>query len=378
MSPRRRLRDYYRQFEALSPAEDSKRLRARREEEKSAALAEVGELDCSRDEWHDPPDPEVVNAATFALRRGVHRYPDPSVWRAREAVAAHHGLPVERAVLGHGAGPLLQALLRELAAGGDAVLPWPSWGPLPALAARAGVRPVPVPLGAGGTPERAGLVAAVTDATRVVVVCSPNDPTGGLLGREDVRALAAEVGPAVTVIVDEALVELAGEDASCAPLLADVPNLLVLRSFSKAWGLAGLRGGYALGPQGAEDLLAVLEPGQGVAAPTQAAIAAALGDPARAAAFLRRRRSRVGAERERFATLLDGTPFAFPPSHTHHLWLRGEGMTSSSLTDGLAKRRVLVASGAAWGDDAHVRITLGDRPGTERLAAALRAVADGR
>ena len=73
MSPRRRLVDYYRQFEALSPEEDSQRLRARREEEKSQELARVGELDLSRPDWHEPPDAEIVNAATFALRRALNR-----------------------------------------------------------------------------------------------------------------------------------------------------------------------------------------------------------------------------------------------------------------------------------------------------------------
>jgi histidinol-phosphate aminotransferase len=367
VSPRRRLLGYYRQFEALSPEEDSRRLRARRDEEKSAELTRTGVLDLSRADWHEPPDPEIVNAATFALRRSVNRYPDGSA--ALEAVAARHEVDPSRVALGHGAGQLLQAALRELAGGGEAVLAWPAWSPLPALMARAGVRPVPV---AGGLDALGG---AVTDATRAVVLCSPNDPTGELLERGELREFAAALRPSVSVLLDEALVEFAGgPDASCAPLVDELPNLLVFRSFSKAWALAGLRGGYVLGPSGDEELLAVLGPGQGVASPTLAAIAAALSDPPRAARRLAARRALIAAERDRLARALEGTPFTFGPSSSHTVWLRGgAGMSAASIADGLAKQRVLVAAGAAWDDDDHVRITLRDKPATERLASALRA-----
>jgi len=113
VSPRRRLLGYYKQFEALSPEEDSRRLRARRDEEKSAELARTGVLDLSRSDWHEPPDPELVNAATFALRRSVNRYPDATA--ALEAVAAHHDVAPARVTLGHGAESPTQAALRELA-----------------------------------------------------------------------------------------------------------------------------------------------------------------------------------------------------------------------------------------------------------------------
>jgi histidinol-phosphate/aromatic aminotransferase/cobyric acid decarboxylase-like protein len=375
VSPRRRLLDYYRQFEALSPEEDSRRLRERRDAERSKELERVAALDLSGTAWHEAPDPEIVNAATFALRRALNRYPDPHGGAAREAVARHHGVPADRVALGHGAGELLQAALRELAAGGEVVLPWPSWSPLPALAARAGVRPVPVRLGAGDAVDLDALAAAVGDATRAVVICSPNDPTGAVVDREALRTFVAALRPSVSVLVDEALVELAGEDASCAPLVDELPNLLVLRSFSKGWAMAGLRAGYLLGPAGDEELLAVLGPGQGVASPTLAAITAALEDPGRAARRLAARRTAAAAERERLATLLAGTPFSFAPSAAHLVWLRGEGMTAAAIAHALAGQGVLVASGAQWGDEEHVRVALRDRAATERLAAALRAAA---
>ncbi|MEA2124289.1 MAG: histidinol-phosphate aminotransferase, partial [Solirubrobacteraceae bacterium] len=224
--------DYYRQFEALSPEENVARLRAARAEQRSRELSRVDELDLRTTAWHEPPDPEIVNAATFALRRSINRYPEPGAGPAIAAIARHHGVPEGRIALGHGAGQLLQAALRELAMGGEAVLPWPSWAALPGLVTRSGAQPVPVPLDASGAVDLDGLAAAVTERTRAVVICSPNDPTGTVVDRAQLRAFAESLRPELTVIVDEALVELAGDDASMAPLLEDLPNLLVLRSFS--------------------------------------------------------------------------------------------------------------------------------------------------
>ena len=173
MSPKRRLFQYYRQFEALSPQEDAARMVAKRREEQAAALELTPDLDLATSAFHEPPDPEIVNAATFALRARINRYPETGPSAAVRAIAAHHGVPEERVALGHGAGQLLQAALRQLATGGEAVLAWPSWSPLPALARRAGVQPVPVPLAADGSIDLDGLAAAVNDRTRAVVLCSP-------------------------------------------------------------------------------------------------------------------------------------------------------------------------------------------------------------
>lgn len=364
MSPRRRRLDYYRQFEAMSPQETSQRLRSVRAEQRSQELARVDDLDLASLTWHEPPDPELVNAATYALRRSINRYPEgggPAV----AAIAAFHGVPEERVALGHGAGQLLQAALRELAEGGEVVVPWPAWAPLPTLIARAGARPVEAARG-----PLAEL--PVGPDTRAIVLCSPNDPTGDVLDPAELRAFAESLPPQVTVLVDEALVELAPADASVAPLLDELPNLLVFRSFSKAWSLAGLRVGYVLGSATDAELLRVLGPGQGVASPAQAAVAAALDDEARARLRLQQRRTTAARERARLAEALDGLPFAFAPSQTHAVWMRGDGMTAAQITHALAEQKVHVASGAQWGDDDHVRVTLRDQRATERLVAALR------
>jgi histidinol-phosphate/aromatic aminotransferase/cobyric acid decarboxylase-like protein len=365
---RPRLLDYYRQFEALSPEEDSRRMRARRDADRSAELELAPALDLSSSEWHEPPDPEIVNAATFALRRSLNRYPEVESGAARAAVAARHGLPEEQVALGHGAGQLIQAAVRSLAAGGEVLMPWPSWGPLPALILRSAAKPVPVP----GDLDAA--IAAAGDDTRAIVLCSPNDPTGRVLTPDEVRHVAGNVPPHVTVLLDEALVDFAGEAASCVPLVQELPNLLVFRSFSKAWALAGLRIGYAAGPPEAAPLLSELTPGLGVSSPGQYAVVAALEGHDRVRARLDARRRTVAAERDRLAQKLQGTGFSFPDSQAHVVWLAHEHLDARSIFGGLEDQRIQVAHGADWNDAAHVRVTLRDRASTERLVSALKAL----
>src|SRR3954454_3772316 len=133
----RRLFSYYRQFDELSPQEISEDLRSRR-----VPVVADRELDLSGSFWYAPPHPEIVNAATFALRRAVNAYPDASALRS--AVARVHGVDADRVVIGHGAGELLRACLRAVARR-DVLVAWPGWGPLPGLVREAGAPPVAGP-----------------------------------------------------------------------------------------------------------------------------------------------------------------------------------------------------------------------------------------
>ena len=111
-------------------------------------------LDLATPAWHEPPDAEAVNAATYALRRAVNAYPDPTP--LREALAARHGVARDQVAPGHGAGELLHSAFRALAAGGEVAVAWPGWGPLPRLVHEGGGAPVPVPLTADGAPDADG------------------------------------------------------------------------------------------------------------------------------------------------------------------------------------------------------------------------------
>ncbi len=363
----RRFLDYYRQFEELSPQEVSAELRSKRDEEKARALAEQPALDLTSAAWHEPPHPEIVNAATFALRRAVNAYPDPDAEALREALASRHGVEPEHVAAGHGAGELLraacQAVLREGDGEGEVAIAWPGWGPLPRLVHEAGGRPVPVALGREGAAGPGPLAAAAGPRTRAVALASPNDPTGAEVSADDVRRLAAGLPERTWILLDAALADFG---ADLAPLTAELPRLVVFRSFSKGHAMAGFRAGYAVSAD--LELLARLTPVSGVSATAQAGMTWAAANGER---YLPRRRQLAAAQRERLAGALAGTGLAFPPGTGPLVWLSSAGHSGPELAAHLAARRIFITPGSAWGDDRHVRAVLRGPDATDRLAAAL-------
>jgi histidinol-phosphate aminotransferase len=317
----RRLFGYYRQFDELSPEEVSRELLERRDEERRRHPVGTPPLDLSGAAWHGPPHAEVINAATFALRRSVNAYPDGTALRA--AIAASHGIDPARVMIGHGAGELIRAALRAVATESVEIV-WPGWGLLPQLVDEAGATPVPVVTPSG---------------ERTAVLCRPNDPTGEVL----------DVVPRDHwLILDEALAGFADLD------LVDHPRVIQVRSFSKIHAMAGFRVGYAIVPEGGPDLSPVL----GVGAP---ALAGALWAVENGAAAAERRRLQADAQRARLAAefpVADGVgPYA---------WL------AMPVAEELAARRIYVAPGSAWGDERHVRVTLSGDAATDRLVGAVR------
>jgi histidinol-phosphate aminotransferase len=367
----RRLRDYYRQFEELSPDEISRGLRERRDTERASALAEVPPLDLSTPAWHEPPDPEAVNAATYALRRAVNTYPDDAPLRA--AIATRHDVTADKVAPGHGAGELLHATFRAIGGGGKVAIAWPGWGPLPRLVHEAGGAPLPVPLAETGAPDPDALAAAVCRDTTAVALCTPNDPTGAAVPADALLRLAERLDERVWLVIDAALADFEG---GSDPAKGQTPlggwsrvreRVLVVRSFSKAHAMAGFRAGYALA--GDAELIERLSPAGGVSAPAQAAMLWAVKD---GGALVARRRATAARERERLAEALRGTPFSFPAGHGHLVWLGSTEHDGGTIARGLAARRIYVAPGSAWGDDLHVRVALRGGAATDRLTAALR------
>jgi histidinol-phosphate/aromatic aminotransferase/cobyric acid decarboxylase-like protein len=363
----RRFLDYYRQFEELSPEEISRELRERSDAERARALAEVPALDLATAAWHEPPDPEAVNAATYALRRAVNAYPDPAP--LLDAIAASCGVARGQLAAGHGAGELLRAAMSAIAPGGEVAVAWPGWGPLPRLVHEAGGTPVPVPLTAGGAPDPAALTAAAGPDTRAVALCTPNDPTGAAVSPAALQDLAGGLDEPVWLVVDAALAEFGPDEpvAGVATLLAARERVVVVRSFSKAHAMAGFRAGYAVANDRA--LLARLAPVAGVAAPAQAAMLWAVSEGGPVVA---RRRATAARERTRLAEALRDTPLSFPAGHGHLVWLSSTGHDGAAIARHLAGQRIYVSPGAAWGDGGHVRAALRGSPATDRLIAALR------
>lgn len=363
------LLDYYKQFAGLTEEEVSADLRERSQERRAQSLARVESLDLSGLHWHEFPHPDVTAAITFAARRALNRPPDHYATALREEIARRHGVELERVVAGHGAAQLIQSALRTLLAPGDEViLPWPAYRELPTMARLAGGRPVP--LAGSASPKR--LLSAVTDRTRVVVICNPNDPTGEWLEPDALEALGRGLPARAWVILDEALVEFAGAEAAreSLGLLDELPRLLIVRTLSKAYGLAGLRCGWALGPAGAAEALAGVAPAGALSTPVQAGAVEAL---RKEGALVGQRALQVADERARLEAALAATPYDARPSRSNAVWLRLPGVSGPALAARILDAGIRVAPGNAWGDDDHVRIQVQSPAATDRTLRALEA-----
>jgi histidinol-phosphate aminotransferase len=358
------FRDYYRQFDDIDEDALNLERRARRREEKRLALERLPELDLSGTEWPELPHSEIVNAAIARARGLVNRYPDRHAAGVRRLLAERHGVEPEQIVLGNGAADLLQsATLALLSAGAELVTPWPSYPLYPLLAAHAGARPVFS--GNGRLREVAG------ENTRVVVICNPNDPTGAYLPSDELRALLATLPEHVHVLLDEALVHFqdAEELDACLRLVDAFPRLLVVRTFSKIYGLSGLRAGYAVGSD--VHLLAAVAPALGVNALTQAALEHALrtGD-----AEIERRRRLVARERARLTEGLRSLGADVSDSQANFVWMAAPGISGDALAQGLRRHGVIVAPGGPLGADDHIRVGVLGEAATERVLRAYESV----
>ena len=365
------LLDYYRQFEDVDEEELNKVRRARRQREKELALQRVPDLDLSGTEWPDFPNSEVMNASIYTARGRMNGYPDRHAEKIRRVLAERLGVAPEQLVLGNGAAELLQSAAYALLSEGDElVMPWPSYPLYPLMAARAGASPVAVDTGTAGADLRP-VRDAVTERTRAVVICNPNDPTGTYVRSADLGTLMSGLPEHVHVLLDEALIHFQDvEDVdACLRLVDAFPRLLVVRTFSKIYGLSGLRAGFVVGSTVSAELLDKIAPVLGVNALTQSAIDQALkiGGP-----DVARRREAVIRERGRILEALRDLPVDFADSQANFVWMRARGMSGDELADRLATDGVIVAPGGPLGAKDYVRAAIRNTPATDRFLNALR------
>jgi histidinol-phosphate aminotransferase len=363
------LLDYYRQFEGMSEEEVNQGLREQAAERRRKALTRVETLDLSQTTWPELAHPSIVTAITFIARRGLQRYPHLRGSRLHDELAARHGVDPGRLILGNGAAELLSAATRALIEPGQRLITsWPSYPLYPIMARRAHGHAAPV---TGGVDEL--LEAAAEHNTRVIALASPNDPTGELLPSGELARLLDGLPEGVAVLLDESLVEFADAQPtdSSLELLEHHPRLLVFRSFSKAWGLAGLRIGYALGAPGAEDLLAELAPDLGVSEVSQAGALEALRS---CSEQLAERVRLISAERVALSGALRERGFEVTDSQANFLWAAHPSLDGGELVARLARAGVLIAGGDALGESRHVRIGLRNSASSERFLGALDKV----
>ncbi|HMJ32840.1 MAG TPA: aminotransferase class I/II-fold pyridoxal phosphate-dependent enzyme [Baekduia sp.] len=365
--PRKGLLGYYKQFEGLSEEEVNAALRDEAAQRRAKELSRQEPLDLSRTTWPEYPHPSIVNAITFAARRGLHRYLDRASGELRSELAHLHDVPEARVVVGDGAAQLIsEAATALLELDDELITPWPSYPLYPVVARHARGHPVPVP-GFGVEP----ILSAVNDRTRLVALCNPNDPTGELLAVDDLRRLLGALPDRVVVLLDEALRDFADAeelDATLA-LLDEFPRLLIFRTFSKAWGLAGLRCGYALGGPGAEPLLEQLAPELGV---NELAQAGALEAVRTGRERVQRRRDAIAQQRAALTAALRERSVETIASQANVLWVPAPGPHGGAdLAAALDRGGIVVQPGAGVGAPDRVRVTVPHRP--EHVERFLRA-----
>ncbi|WP_034492796.1 aminotransferase class I/II-fold pyridoxal phosphate-dependent enzyme, partial [Actinomyces sp. oral taxon 171] len=244
----------------------------------AAAAAQIAKL--SSNELPYPPQDAVVEAITRAAT-GVNRYPEMTGETLMQALARRWGVEAEQVVVGNGSVALIQHLLDAVCRPGDeVVIPWRSFEAYPICVAVAGARAVRVPLTTDARHDVPAMLAAITPRTRVVMACTPNNPTGTILTADELAELVAGVPRDVVVLIDEAYLDFVTDPRAgdALTLLAGAPNLVVSRTFSKAHALAGMRVGYLVcEPVLAAAIGSVATP-FGVNLPAQAAAVAALGE----------------------------------------------------------------------------------------------------
>ena len=265
-----------------------------------------------------PPQPILDAVATAATQ--VNRYPDFGCAELYAAIGEHLDLPVDWLVTGTGSVAVLYNLLQAFCGPGDEVVhAWRSFEAYPIAVNVAGATPVAVPLDASGRHDLDGMVAGVTARTRAVLLCTPNNPTGPALSHAEVLGVVERVPSDVLVVVDEAYREFVRLDDPIdgVALVRSHPNVVVLRTFAKAFGLAGLRVGYGIArPEIAAPVRACSLP-FGVSTIAQAAAIAALD----CAAELGERVDAIVAERDRVVAALHQQGWILPDTQGNFIWL---------------------------------------------------------
>jgi histidinol-phosphate aminotransferase len=320
-----------------------------------------------------PPHPAVVEAIARAAAE-VNRYPDPEARVLRSAIAERHETDPARIAVSNGSCEILLAAALALCEPGDEILyAWPSFSIYPHLPALSGAREIRVPLGEGYVHDLDAMLEEVTAATQLLIVCNPNNPTGTHLPAERIGAFVENVPDRTTIILDEAYVEYQTNDDPDATvdLLAKHPNVVLLRTFSKCHGLAGLRVGYALcSPQFRSAVDAVRQPFS-VNTLAQAAAAEAI----RHQDDVADRVERNLVERTLVEEELRRMGFTTADSQTNFAWMELGELDEAEVVESLAKAGVAVRPGTPLGGPGCLRVSYGTRAENERFLAALGEIA---
>jgi len=321
-----------------------------------------------------PPFPAAVEAIERATRE-LNRYPDGGAYSLRTAIAEHHGVALEEVIVGSGADGVIDLLSQAtLETGDEIVCGWPSFPSYVLDALKLGAEPRKVPL-RDHTYDLDAMLAQVGPKTKLVYVCHPNNPTGTANGRDELLAFVEALPEHVLTVVDQAYFEYVDDPDyldGIAELFKQGRRVAVLRTFSKIYGLAGLRVGYGIAPTDVVTATSKVRRAFDVAATAQVAARASIGDEDE----LARRRASNAAGREALGEALraNGLEPAGPALGNFLFADVGDG---AALFDRLLRQGVIVRPLAGFGAPEAIRVTVGTREENEYFAASLGLVLSG-
>jgi histidinol-phosphate aminotransferase len=321
-----------------------------------------------------PPFPAAVEALERATP-DLNRYPDGGVYALRTALAEHHGVALEEVIVGAGADGVIDLLSQAaLDAGDEVVCGWPSFPSYVLDALKLGAVPRKVPL-RDHVYDLDAMLAAVGPRTKLVYVCHPNNPTGTANGRDELLAFVEQLPEHVLAVVDQAYFEYVDDPDyadGVAELFKQGRRVVVLRTFSKIYGLAGLRVGYGIAPKDVVTATSKVRRAFDVAATAQAAALASLGDEAE----LARRRALNRTGRDELDETLRGHGLE-PAGPALGNFLFADVGDGAALFDRLLRQGVIVRPLASFGAPEAIRVTVGTPEENAFFAVCLGQVLSG-
>lgn len=311
------------------------------------------------------PSPRVREA--LSEHDGLNIYPDPEQRAVRAALAGYTGVSEEHIVAGAGSDELIDLVARALLSPGDAVVDLtPTFGMYAFTASVCGARLIRVPRRADFSIDTAAVAAALDERAKIIFVASPNNPSGNVITEEELSAL---LRLPVAVVLDEAYIEFSG--GSHVRLVPERENLIVLRTFSKWAGLAGVRAGYGVMPPMLARLLMAIKPPYNISVPAERAVLASLAD--RESLLINV--ASIVTERERLFGHLQAVDYLEPrPSVANFILCRVTRGSARNLRDRLRERGVFLRYFGSAGLEDCIRISVGRPEDSDALLEALATV----
>lgn len=333
------------------------------------AAGDIAQLASNESPWG--PHPEVL-AAIERAAGAMNRYPDPGATLLRERIAIRHDADPALIAVANGSCEFLLAAAAALCEPGDEIVyAWPSFSIYPYVAPLSGAREIRVPLTDGYEHDLDAMLAELTAATQIVIVCNPNNPTSTHIPLARIAEFVEAVPDHVAVVLDEAYAEyqLHDDPDETVDLWRRSPNLVVLRTFSKCYGLAGLRVGYALTSAKVRSALDAVRQPFSVNALAQAAGAVAI----RHSDDVTQRVERTIVERVFVEEGVRELGLETPDSHANFSWIDLGEADEPEVVGALGDAGVVVRPGTPLGGPGHIRVSYGLREQNQRFLDALAA-----